>query len=524
MRFLELLNRKKYRTSQPQQSSKQPSGQSSQPNRQPNNDLINLDLPQNVAYIQGMFTQTPDLNVRQFTIKQSGEQAALVYLDGLADKNSINNNVLRPLQFESETSDAIGGFTVTVGRVQTLSAWPDVEASILQGNSVLLIAGRTEAYSLDTTGWPQRAIEDPQIEASLKGAHQGFVETGSQNIAMLRRYIPNRELKVLEISVGERGHTKTSILYLADVTHPDVLKEMEDRIRQLDVDVILNTGELAELIEDNPYSPFPQFILTERPDAAASQILQGRLVVVVDRSPSVLVAPVTFTSFFQNIDDYSTRWSIATFIRLLRLFAFFIAVLLPGLYIAITSYNFETIPVKLLVTIGESRGRVPFPPFVEAILMEITLEMMREAGVRLPAPVGQTVGIVGGIVIGQAIVQAGLVSNIMVIVVAFTAIASFILPNYDMVAAVRLLRFAMMAAASMFGIVGIVIAVMTLIGHLIALESLGTPYGTPFAPIRLADWKDALIRMPLWKMKNRPLSARAVQLKRQGSNHPEGDS
>jgi len=512
MWFFGLFNNKKYHQSRPQQS-----------NRQQPDAPINTELSHNIAHLKAVFTHTPDLIVRHFTIKHSGEQAALVYLDGLVDKNSINNNVLRPLQFESEKSDAVGGLAVTVGHVQPLTQWAQIESAVLQASSVLLIAGRAEAYAMDTSGWPQRAIEDPQIEASLKGAHQGFVETGSQNIALLRRYIPNRELKVEEIRVGERGQTKVSVLYLADVTHPEVLQELMKRIRQLDIDVIINTGELAELIEDNPYSPFPQFILTERPDAAASQILQGRIVVVVDRSPSILVAPVTFSSFFQNVDDYSTRWSIATFIRLLRFLAFFVAILLPAFYIAITSYNFETIPVKLLITIGDSRGRVPFPPFVEAILMEITLEMMREAGIRLPAPVGQTVGIVGGIVIGQAIVQAGLVSNIMVIIVAFTAIASFILPNYDMVAAVRLLRFALMVAASMFGIVGIVIGMMTIIGHLIALESLGTPYGTPFAPMRFADWKDAFVRMPLWKMKKRPLSARAVQLKRQGSNHPEGD-
>ncbi|MDF2663524.1 MAG: spore germination protein, partial [Paenibacillus sp.] len=353
--WLDWLKRKKYRTSQPQRS-----------HNQQIHDSISMDLQQNLAYLLAQFTHTPDLIVRQLTIKQSEEQAALVYLDGLTDKNSINNNVLRPLQFESESSDAVGGLTVTIGQVLSLTAWSQIESAVLEGSSVLLIAGRAEAYALDTRGWPQRAIEDPQLEASLKGAHQGFVETGSQNIAMLRRYIPNRELKVKELWVGQRGHTKISILYLGDVAHPEVLQELSDRIARLDVDVIINTGELAELIEDNPYSPFPQFILTERPDAAASQILQGRFVVVVDRSPSVLVAPVTFTSFFQNVDDYSTRWSIATFIRLLRLFAFFIAILLPAFYIAITSYNFETIPIKLLMTIGESRGRVPFPPFVEA--------------------------------------------------------------------------------------------------------------------------------------------------------------
>lgn len=510
MLFSNWFGRKKYR-SVPEQVNQPPS------------ETVSASLVQNITNLHSQFSLTPDLVVRHFIIKQSGDQAALVYLSGLVDKNAINNNVLRPLQYETGNGNMVNDITVNVGQVRSLYTWPQVENAILQGSSVLFVNGRTEASALGTQGWPQRAIEDSQIEASLKGAHQGFVETGSQNIALIRRYIQSRELKIKELVVGRRGHTLVSILYLADVAHPEVLRELEDRIQQVDVDVIINTGELAEFIEDNPYSAFPQFITTERPDAAASQILQGRFAIVVDRSPSVLIAPVAFISFFQNIDDYSTRWPISSFIRLLRIFAFFIAIFLPAFYISVISYNFEIIPIKLLLTIGEFRGRVPFPPFVEAILMEVTLEMMREAGVRLPAPVGQTIGIVGGIVIGQAIVQAGLISNIMVIVVAFTAIASFILPNYDMVAAVRLIRFVMMIAASMFGIVGIVIALLTMIGHLIGLESLGTPYGSPFAPIRFADWKDTFIRLPLWKMGKRPLSTRAIQSQRQGSNRPKGD-
>ncbi|MEI7024212.1 spore germination protein [Paenibacillus sp. y28] len=497
------------------------SGQRQEP--QPIDDRLRPDLACNLAEIQRIFVKTPDLMIRHMMIRQTGEQAIIFYLDGLTDKNSMNNHVLRPLQMTNDSPDPRFGFSLPIGQIEVKHRFSELEAVILHGGSVLLVGRRTEAYALDTSGWPQRAIEDPQIETSLKGAHQGFVETASQNIALIRRYLPNRELKTSILTVGERGQTKISIMYLADVAHPEVLKELEDRISQIDTDVIINTGELAEFIEDNPFSPFPQFIMTERPDAAVSQILQGRFVVVVDRSPSVLIAPVSFTSFFQSVDDYSTRWSIASFIRVLRMFAFFVAVFLPAIYIAVISYNFEIIPIKLLLSIGEFRGRVPFPPFLEAIIMELTLEMMREAGVRLPAPIGQTVGIVGGIVIGQAIVQAGFISNTMVIIVAFTAIASFILPNYDMVAAVRLIRFAMMAAAAMFGIVGIVIGLMTMIGHLIALESLGTPYGSPYAPMRWSDWKDSIIRVPLWLMKKRPVSARAVQLTRQGNSRPDGD-
>jgi spore germination protein len=511
MSFFSWLTRKKYQRPQEPAAAQQL------------NELISIHLPDNLTYLHDQFTNTPDLIVSQFTIKQTGELAALVYLDGLTDKNAINNNVLRPLQFEAGSSSPGDRVFLTIGQVGPLYKWLQIESAILQGSSMLFVSGRQEAYSLGTQGWPQRGIKEPQIESSLEGAHQGFVETGSQNIALIRRYVPNLELKIKELTVGRRGQTKLSIIYLEDVANPNLLQALEKRIKQLDVDVILNTGELAELIEDNPYSLFPQFILTERPDNAASQIIQGRLAVVVDRSPSVLIAPVSFASFFQNIDDYSTRWSIASFIRLLRLFAFVIAIFLPAFYIAVISYNFEVIPIKLLLTIGQFRGLVPFPPFVEAILMEVTLEMMREAGVRLPAPIGQTVGIVGGIVIGQAIVQAGLISNIMVIVVAFTAMASFIVPNYDMVAAIRLIRFAMMLIASMFGIFGIMIGLMVMIGHLIALQSLGTPFGSPFAPVRFSDWKDALIRLPLWKMNKRPYSAEPVQLTRQGSNRPKGD-
>ncbi|MGZ4164434.1 MAG: spore germination protein, partial [Tumebacillaceae bacterium] len=296
-----------------------------------------------------------------------------------------------------------------------------------------------------------------------------------------------------------------------------------DRVRQVDVDAVLNTGELEEFIEDNPYSPFPQFLSTERPDAVTSHLMQGRIALVMDRSPSVLVGPATFSSFFQSVDDYSIRWQVASFLRMLRLSAFFVAIVLPALYISMISYNYEVMPLQLILSVGESRATVAFPPVIEAFIMELSLEMLREAGVRLPSPIGQTVGIVGAIVIGQATVQAGLVSNIMVIVVALTGLASFIIPSFDMSAAIRLLRFPMMIMAALFGIVGLVIGLMTLFAHLIALESLGTPYFSPIAPMRFSDWKDTFVRLPLWKMVRRPVSTRPTQKRRQGSNHPRGD-
>ncbi|WP_045522448.1 spore germination protein [Neobacillus niacini] len=489
----------------------------------PSQNLISSEIVENIAEIQDIFSDTPDLVVKNFVIKQINRPATLVYLSGLTDKNAINNDVLKPLLFEVDKENADLEVKVALGQIKETNTWKNIEDAILQGNSVLFIDGRTVAYQFDTQGWPQRGIEDTSIESSLRGAHEGFTETGSSNIALIRRHIPSRELKIKEMTIGERGKIKISIMYLADVANPEVLQELVNRINKLKVDFIINTAALAEYIEDNPYSPFPQLFLTERPDFAASEIFQGRIAVVVDRSPNVLIGPVTFETFFKSMDDYSVRWMAASFLRFMRYFGFFAAIFLPATYIAVISFHFEIIPLKLLLSVGASREKVPFPPFIEAIIMEITLEMLREAGVRLPAKIGQTVGIVGGIVIGQAAVQAGIVSNIMVIVVALTAIASFIIPNYDMGSAIRMLRFPMMIAASLFGFVGLTVGLMTLIAHFVALESLGTPYGSPIAPLRFTDWKDLFIRFPMWSTVKRPESTRAIQRKKANPKLPEGE-
>ncbi|MED3201297.1 spore germination protein [Bacillus toyonensis] len=478
--------------------------------------LLEASLLKNIVELQNIFCQSPDLVIRRFQMTPDGLEAALVYLSGLTDKELIQNHVLSPLmnsEFDTNTE-----LPITLGQIKIINTWSQIENAILQGDSVLFIHGKTTAHQLDTKGWPQRSIEDAHNEIALKGAHQGFVETGAQNIAMIRRYIPHRELVIKEIMIGMRSKTQISILYLKDVASEEVLNELETRIQSITVDAVASNGELVEFIEDNPYSPFPQFMLTERPDLVVAHILQGRFVTVMDHSPNVLIAPINFISFFQGVDDYGTRWLVASSIRMLRFISFIIALFLPASYVAFISFNFEVIPVELYLSIAESRTRVPFSPVMEALLMEITLETMREGALRIPTPIGQTVGVVGGIVIGQAAVQAGIVSNIMIIVVAITAISSFVIPNYDMGAAVRLLRFPMMLAAALFGIVGLVIGWMTLIGHLSSLESLGTPYGTPLAPFRFADMKDAFLRFPLWAIRRRPKGNGTIQSIRQGKN------
>ncbi|MBN6188719.1 spore germination protein [Aneurinibacillus sp. BA2021] len=477
-------------------------------------------LQLNEKCLSSIFNEAPDFTIHHLMILQD-TKAALIYLNSLIDKNIIHQNILRPLIYDITSPDQIWDATAILSHTTCTTSWEEIEVAILEGNSILFVDGAEKALIISTQGWPKRTVEEPKAETMLKGGHEGFLETDTQNIALIRRFIPSRELKIKQYRVGERGSIKVHVLYLRDVAHPEVLEELENRIQQIDVDTILTAGELEQYIEDNTFTPFPQFILTERPDVTALHILQGRIGVIVDRSPRALITPVNFISFFQTIDDYNVRWLLAFFIRLLRITGFFIAVFLPSIYIAIISFHYEVIPMDLVLSIGESRERVPFSPILEATLMELTLEMLREAGVRLPAAIGQTVSIVGGIVIGQAAVQAGLASNIMVIIVSLTAIASFIVPVFDMAYAIRLLRFPMMILAWLFGMVGIAMGMMVIIGHLISMETMGTPYGTPLAPLRWSDWKDSVIRAPLRYIDKRQVGARPTQRQKQRRNSPD---
>ncbi|MED3570514.1 spore germination protein, partial [Bacillus thuringiensis] len=277
---------------------------------------------------------------------------------------------------------------------------------------------------------------------------------------------------------------------------------------------VLSIGELSNYTKDQNWTPFPQAYLSERPDAISNHILDGKVAVLMDRSPGAMVVPMNLIGFFQTPDDYNIHWLIASFFRLLRFAGFIIAIFLPAFYIAIVSFHFEIIPIDLYTSIATSRVKVPFSPLLEAFIMEITLEMLREAGIRLPQPIGQTIGIVGGIVIGQAAVQAGLVSNVMVIIVSITAIASFIVSNYDLSSSIRLIRFPMMLLAYFYGIVGIVSGLMLLFAHFVSLTSYGSPYGMPIAPFRLQELKDSFVRFPISMITTRSSTGQPKQRKK----------
>lgn len=437
----------------------------------------------------------PHLVHRKFFIHPAKE-AEILYIKGLVDEQKVQEKILKPLMYEGQSES----FN-PIARLYEYNEKNEMEIDsiihlLLHGNTLLLIDGINKMFVFSTSGVPKRSIEEPQTESMLKGTHLGFIEQRQDNIAMIRQFVDGPTLEIKSFHVGYRKQSTISLMYLKDLVNDEVINELEDRIKQVNVDTLLTIGSLEELIEDNPYSPFPQFLTTERPDTVSMNLLQGRIAILMDNSSGVLIGPVNFSSFFYTVDDYNLRWTTVSLIRLLRFVAFLLSILLPSLYIAILSFHYEVIPINLYVSVAESRERIPLPPIIEALIMEITLETLREAGLRLPAPIGQTVGIVGGIVIGQAAVEAGIVSNIMVIVVSLTAISSFILPNQDFAASARQLRFPFMLVSALFGMVGIMFGVMLLIGHLISLESLGKPFGNPIAPTRFKYWGDLILRLP----------------------------
>lgn len=372
------------------------------------------------------------------------------------------------------------------------------------GQPVLLIDREARALYFGLQKWDKRAVAEPEAETIIRGPREGFTEALTVNTAMIRRRIRNPGLKMKSLSLGRHTRTKVVVTYIQEITDSTLVEEVINRLRRIDIDGVLESGYLEEFIEDNPYSPFPQVINTERVDIVAANLLEGRVAILMEGTPFALVVPATLASLMQSPEDYYQRFIIGTAIRWLRYFFIGISLLLPSLYVAVISFHQELIPTSLLVTIASSRDRVPFPALVEALLMEIMFEILREAGVRLPKQVGAAVSIVGALVIGQAAVGAGLVSTPMVMVVAITGIASFATPRYTTAIAFRMLRFPIIFLAGTMGLVGVILGIIVIVVHLCTLRSFGVPYLAPIVTTQFVEFKDVIIRAPMWKMDRRP--------------------
>jgi hypothetical protein len=504
---------------------KQQEQSQNQSQNQQQRDFLSNDLDQNLQNLQSIYQNCMDVVFRPFKIGGK-TKAALIYIDGLANIEEIDAGVLTPLMEENNAKEDTDQLIhvnhileqkLTVSKVKKVQTITECIEQISGGNPILLIDQQSEGFALGLAKWEKRSIDEPTGEAVIRGPREGFTESLGTNLALLRRKIRSPQLKMKSMKIGKYTQTEVVISYIEGIADQALIQEVETRLSRIKVDGILETSYIEELIEDNPYSPFPQVLNTERPDAVAASLLEGRVAIFQDGTPFALIVPVSFYSFLQSSEDYYNRSLISTVTRWLRYIFLLISLLLPSLYVALLTFHQEMLPTTLLVTIAASRERIPFPALVEALLMELAFEAIREAGVRLPKQAGAAVSIVGALVIGQAAVQAGLVSAPLIMVVALTGIASFTVPRYTAGIALRMLRFPMIFLAGTLGLLGIMLGLLIIVTHMATLRSFGVPYLSPMAPIQGGEMKDVLLRAPLWKLNTRPhLTGADNNIERQG--------
>lgn len=483
----------------------QSGGELQMKNQNTNKVKVSDVLIENLKIIDEKFNDFPDLVKKQIFLKDDTE-GYFIYIDGLTDINIIQRDFIKPIiNMNYETiNDKKRINSLPINGVKYYEDIDLLISDILTGCTALLVDGIDFSISVDVKKFEKRSITEPEVEKDVRGAHEGFIELMNVNMEMLRRRIKNNNLKFKPAKVGDVTKQIVNIAYIEDIADPSMVKKLYDKVSNIKIDGLLAAGYVEQMIVDFPNSIFPQCQVTERADRAVAALLEGRILILTEGTPGVLILPVNFFAFFKAPDDYNTHWVFGSLIGILRIMSSIIAIYLPSIYIALTSYHYYMVPLNLLIPLAESRSRVPFPPVVEAFIMEIVIEMLREASIRLPTYIGSSIGVVGGIIIGQAAVQAGIVSELLIIVVAVTAIASFMTPVYDMGLTLRTIRFLMMLATSIFGVIGISTITVLLFANLVILESLGQPYFQPIIPFRPKDLKDTIIRSPLKLLMRRP--------------------
>jgi spore germination protein KA len=497
---------------------KQPIAQQNQERDSLQNIKLKVVLSKNIQKIKEELGNSDDIIIREFRIgEEPQKKAAIIYTEGLIDAPSIQDFILDSLMFHLQDIQLDKKFTscenplqllkdsiLTVGDLKNVSDFGNLFTSLLGGKVILLLDGYTLGFAIGMAGGKDRGVTEATTESTVRGPKEAYTESLRTNTALLRRKINTQNLWLETRKIGRVTKTNVSIAYIKGIANDKVVEEVRTRLDRIDIDSILATGYIEEMIQDETYSPFPTIFNTERPDVTAAALLEGRIAILVDGTPNALLVPALFIQFFQTPDDYYQRADITSLLRILRFIGFLIALLGPSLYIAITTFHQEILPTQLLISLASQREGVPFPAFIEALMMEVTFEILREAGVRMPRAIGQAVSIVGTLVIGTAAVDAGIVSAAMVIVVSITAISSFIVSSFNLAISVRMLRFVFMPLAASLGLFGIVVGFIALCLHLCGLRSFGVPYMSPFAPFILKDQKDALIRFPRWALFSRP--------------------
>ncbi|WP_350344097.1 spore germination protein [Proteinivorax tanatarense] len=492
-------------------------------NKSSDGKKVHASLKKNHDYLQNLFKDCDDIDFRKIKIADSSITVLIVYVDGLSAQETIGADIVRSLTILSPTSkemkftkENIHQRLLSVAQAEEKNEFDNVVESLLGGEVLLFVDGINTSFSIDLRSWEGRTVEEPSNEQTIRGPREGFTETLRFNTALIRRRIKNNDLKMKHLKVGRQSKTDVVISYFASIADDVVVKEVEERIKKIDIDGVLESSYIEELIEERSISIFPQILNTERPDRVVGHLLEGKVVILVDNTPFALVLPVALAQFFHSPEDHYNRYVYTFVTRLFRLLGFFLATCLPAIYVILTSYRYEMIPIDIIFSIAETREELPFSPFMEALLLELVVEFLREATLRLPGPIGQTIGIVGALVIGEAAVQARLISPILVIFTATTMLGSFAIPNYNMASSVRLLRFPLLFASGLLGGFGFVLTWMVIFIHLCNLHSFGVPFLQPFSPLKLSEQRDNIFRIPIRWLRKRPIqSAKPENIKRQ---------
>lgn len=504
---------KKMRYAMLQQTRKESTEDDSKTQQNPE-DSIASSLVENIRQLKQIMGDSSDIIFREFSFGQEHcMHAVLLFIDGLVDSSVINESIVEPLMYRARYVDSheemqSGGIAevktamVAVGDVKEVTTLAKILEGVLSGDTVLLLDKNTSALVISTKGWDRRGVAEPSAESVIRGPREAFTENLRTNTALLRRKIKNPTLRMEMHTIGKKTRTPVCVSYIEGVANPELIDRINSRLSQIDTDAILESGYIEQYIEDAPFSLFATNGYSEKPDVVAAKMLEGRAAIIVDGTPFVLTAPFLLIEAFQSAEDYYMRPFFMSMLRLIRYVAFFITVMAPALYVAITTFHQELIPTQLLFTMAAAREGVPFPAIVEALIMLVAFEILREAGVRLPRPVGQAISIVGALIMGDAAVSAGLIGAPMVIVIAITTVSIFAVPTQADAAAI--LRIIYLLLSSVLGGFGLALGLLGTLVYLSSLKSYGFPYLSPIVPLEEDDLKDALVRFPLWMMHKRP--------------------
>lgn len=444
------------------------------------------------------------------SISVHGHTCLLIFLPSIIDSKTLHESIALPLITEAEAKLEWPDFLERLDQgvvfpIPYLKAFDlqKIVDLIVAGKVVLCIEDLPYVYYFEITQYQKRSVTESQNELVVIGPQEAFIEDIETNLSMLRHKIKHPDLKTVHYSIGKYTKTDVYVVYIEGLYKKEVLAEIKQKLTEIDIDGILGISYISEYLRDGNLTPFPLFQYTERPDSVAASLMEGRIGILQDGTPTAMLAPTSFFTMLQSSEDYYQSFYAASWIRVVRFLFSIISMILPSLYVAITTFHPQIIPPNLLITIASARENIPFSALTEALIMELTFEALREAGTRIPKPVGQTVSIIGGIVIGQAAVQAGIVSAPMVIVVSITGIATYIIPHYELGLTFRLLRFPLLVSGGTMGLLGVYIIAFLIYGHLANLRPLGAPYLQPVAPLVLQDWKDTFARFPSNFMKKR---------------------